>query len=143
MRHFIQTLLIISSLFLFSCAKDDVPHQIGTWEGMQYQTIKTDGIQSGESSLNIELTLMESGRGMLTGPIPGSDGTIHWVVDNTENTIYIISNLTLSNGNEVSTTDKFDMIINTADEQKWEQTDLYQNPSGEEIEVFTRWSFLK
>jgi len=143
MKNTIQTLLIISTLFFFSCSKDDVQNQVGTWEGIQYQTIKTDGIQTGETSLSIELTLMESGSGTLTGLILGSGNTIHWVVDETENKIYIITDLTLSNGNDVTSTDKFDIIVNTADEQKWEQTDNYTNPAGEELEIFTRWSLVK
>lgn len=143
MKKNLLPLITVFVFFLFSCSKDEGPNQVGSWEGIQYQTITTDGTQTGETSLPIELTLTESGSGNLTGLILGSASTIHWVVDETANKIYIIKDLTLSNGDEVTSTDKFDIIVNTADEQKWEQRNTYTNPAGEEIEVFTRWSLLK
>lgn len=142
MKKISQIILTLFILFLCSCSKDDTPNQVGSWDGVQFQTITTDGTQTSESSFNIGLTLMESGSGNLTGLL-ALDGRIHWVVDEVENKIYIISDITLSNGNEATTTDKFDLIVDTAEEQTWEQTDSFQNPAGEAIEIFTRWSLLK
>ena len=142
MTKIFQIIIALSILSLCSCSKENVPNQIGSWEGVQFQTITTNGTQTSESSLNMGLILEESGSGNLTG-LFATDGKIHWVVDDVENKIYIISDITLSNGTEATTTDKFDLIVDTADEQRWEQTKTFQNPAGEIVEAFTRWSLLK
>lgn len=141
MKKNFQVLLIALLLLTLGCSKEEVPSHIGTWEGVQYQTIKTDGVLTSETTLNMELVLMESGSGNLTRQF-GFDGKIHWVVDEIEDVIFIITEIDL-NGSNISVTDKFEMIVNTDSEQKWEQTKLYQLPTGEENETFIRWSLLK
>ena len=142
MKKTLSILLMTFILTTFSCSKNETLNQVGTWEGINYQVIKTDGIQTSDSSTPLTLTLNSNGSGNVEQSV-GFSGKVHWVVDDLENKIYILSDYVLPDGTIATSTLKFDMVVNTDSEQTWERTVNFVLSTGEQNENFTRWSLLK
>jgi len=130
-------------LFLLGCSKEDVPNYIGTWDGVDYQTITKNGTLDFETSVQFSLEISTSGDGSYSSII-GNNIDTHWVVDEIENEIFILREFQSSSGDEIVTTAQFKIKKDTESEQIWESISSFNNPStGDVEERLTRWTLTK
>lgn len=139
-----NTLLLLFIFLIISCSKeDDKPNILGKWSAQEIRITHTNQVFTSEFTSTFEIDFKEDGQG-LSNQASSSFKEIHWVVDELENKAFIIQSFTLQNGEEVYSTQKFDIEENTASEQIWKRKFSYSNSATSDVEEqFITWTLTK
>ncbi|MFK7774720.1 MAG: hypothetical protein AB8F94_21455 [Saprospiraceae bacterium] len=138
-------LLLFSFLTIISCSKEEEETQniLGKWNVEETTIFHTNQVFTSEVTISFEMDFKENGEG-ISDRIISSFEEFHWVVDELENKAFIIRAFIFQNGEEVYSTQKFDIEKNTTSEQIWKRKISYSNSaSGDLEERFITWTLTK